>query len=53
MEMGSIGRTIAEETMQLVASEEGQPADTVSLVFAELDADVDWNRVFGDLASVE
>jgi hypothetical protein len=45
--------TVAEKTVKLVTSEESEPTDTVALVLAEVDADVDRDLVLGDLASVE
>lgn len=45
--------TVAEEAMQLIASQESQPADAVALVLAQLDADVDRNLVLGNLATVQ
>lgn len=39
--------------MQLVPSEESEPADAVALVLAQLDAHVDGHLVLGDLAAVE
>lgn len=45
--------TVAEEAMQLVASQESQPADTVALVLPQLDADVDRDLVLGHLATVQ
>ena len=45
--------TVAEEAMQLVASQERQPAYTVALVLPQLDADVDRDLVLGNLATVQ
>jgi hypothetical protein len=45
--------TVAEKTVKLVTSEESEPTDTVALVLAEVDADVDRDLVLGDLATVK
>lgn len=45
--------TVAEEAMQLIASQEGQPAYAVALILPQLDANVDRNLVLGDLATVQ